>query len=85
MTTVARRNLSITRDHSQICPPDIGNSGVLHVTGQVVSPDRHHVGGQDRGRQREATRSWHVDMPHRGPEAVMSVHSITNSAPCERG
>ena len=74
----AWRNLSVTRNHRQICPPDIGRfrCHARHRPGGSRGPDRHHARGQDRGHQRQAPRSWHVDMPHCEQEAMMIAVSI---------
>lgn len=82
--TLGWRNMSITRNHRQICPPDIGQfrRHARHRPGGFARPDRHHAGGQDRGCQRQASRSWHVDVS--GREAVMPAFSTANRAPSER-
>src|SRR5207237_3309742 len=72
--------------HRQICPPDIHRfrRNARRRPCGFARPERHHAGGQDRGRRRQAPRSWHLYMPGREQEAVMSALSITNPAPSER-
>ncbi len=50
----------------------------------LARPDSHHARGKDRGRPRQTPRAWHVDMPGREQETVMSPLPIANSQPSER-
>src|SRR5438046_282535 len=61
------------------------DTGVTHVIGRVVSRgrNRHHAGGQHRGRPWQGPPAWHVDVPGREQEAVMSAFSAANPAPSE--
>jgi hypothetical protein len=79
-TTLSPGETCPSHETTQICPPDFGRfrRHARHRPGGFARSDRHHSGGQDRGHQRQAPRSWHVDMPHREQEAMMIAVSIVN-------
>jgi uncharacterized protein (TIGR00369 family) len=62
-----------------VCPISV-TSGVMHVVGHVVSRGRTIITLEVRieDTKRQASRPWHVYMPHREQEAMMIAVSIVN-------